>query len=189
MQAEEKNIFFFWIQLIFLLLTLVILQNSLLPLFMKPFLIPYLLWIPLFYFLLYKSFFESLSLLILVSLFSCVFLSLPLPTLFFIYLSGFILFLILKKIFLLRSLQSFFALVFLFSFYFSFLIEKAALLESASLSGFSLSAFLPQNSYQVLGWDQILYYSSKSFMTSFLSLLPLLFFKKTFYKKIKRAKL
>lgn len=160
---------------------LAVLQNSLLPFFLKPFLIPYLSWIPFFYFLFYKNFFESLSLLILVSLLSSVFLPHSLTVLFFIYLSGFLIFFILKEIFLFRSISSFAAVVFFLSFYFSFLIEKGFFergFSSLSFSGPPRPDFLTRDSLNLLLKDQLLYYFSKSFMTSLLSLPSVLIFKK-----------
>lgn len=181
MKIDKKNKILFWVQLVCLLSVLVILQTSLLPLFLKPFLIPYLLWIPLFYFLLYKTFFESLSLLMLVTLLSSVFLPYHLTALFFIYLSGFILFLILKEIFLFRSIKSFLFLVFIFSFYFSFLIEHSSFFLKTSLSGHSIPNFFSESSLKISG-GRILNSFFKSFMTS-LSCLPAIpLFKKYLFK-------
>ena len=171
------NTFFsYWLKILFLLLALAILQMHILPSFLKSVFIPSLLWLPLYYFLLHKSFWESLSLLILVSLLSSVFLSLPLSLLFFVYFSGFLFFLILKEIFLFRSLPAVFLLIFVFSLSFFFMIEKSVFLLNTSLSGYSLSIFSIDDTF--ITGQQLLFYSSKAFFTSLSYLLFFYFFKK-----------
>ena len=172
-----NHFFSYWLQILCLLLALAILQMVILPAFLKSFFIPSLLWLPLYYFLLHKSFWESLSLLILVSLLSSVFLSLPFTLLFFVYFSGFLFFLILKEIFLFRSLPAVFILIFVFSLSFFFMIEKSVFLLNTSLSGYPLSVFSIDDTF-VTG-KQLLFYSSKSFLTSLSYLFFLFFFKKT----------
>jgi len=166
-----------FLQWLLFCLVLLILQCSLLPLFFKAYLIPYLIWIPFFYVLLYKSFHESSGFLVFITFLSSVFLPYGLTPLFFIYLSGFLFFLTLKKIFLLKSLKSFFLLVFLFSFYFSSLIQSHSLFIKISLSADPIPYGLSVLDLEV---EKVLPLLSKSLMTSFFALL-------FGFKSIKRA--
>ena len=151
-----------WTALGFLLIILAILQNSLLAVFLKASLIPHFLWPPLFYCFLQRSFLESLFLMLFISSLSSVFLSHSAPQLCLIYLSGFIAFMLLKKILLSQSSAVFFILTLIFSFYFSFLIEK-------SFYTLDLST-----------WTHIVFYFYKAVVTSALAVLLLPLLKKHF---------
>ena len=151
-----------WTALVFLLISLAILQSSVLAGFLKASFMPHFLWPPLFYCFLQRAFLESLFLTFFISSLSSVFLSNSAPQLFLIYLSGFIAFMLLKKILLSQSLAVFFILTLIFSFYFSFLIEK--------------SFYTPDRS----AWIHIVSYFYKAVVTSALATLLLPVLKKHF---------
>ena len=136
MKPSANRSFTFWFVCFICLTALLIFQSSFLSSILKPSFVPYILWSPLLFFFLYKSFLHSFILLFFASILSSVFLSLSVTALFFIYLFFFISVIAIKQFFISKSFIFFVNLVFVFSFLFPCLVEGAydLLLFKLSLS-------------------------------------------------------
>ena len=152
MKQTNNVSFTVWFVFFVFLIVFFILQNSFFHLIFKPSLIPYVLWPPLLFFFLYRSFVSSFTLLFVVSALSSAFLSLSILVLFFIYLFCFTAVVIIKQFFYSKSVGFFASLVFVFSFFCPYFIEGV---YGLSKYDFSIS--------------NILFYFFKSFMTCILS--------------------
>ena len=141
-----------WFVFFSFLIVVFILQNSYLNFLFKPVFAPYMLWPPLLFFFLYRSFLSSFALLFFISVLSSVVLSLSVPVLFFIYLFLFISVVVVKQFFYSKSLFFFISMVCVFSFICSYFIEGV---YGPSQLDFSISS--------------VLFYLCKSFMTCILA--------------------
>ena len=129
----------FWTVFFLVLFGFFILQSSVLSFALKPMFVPYILWPPLLFVFLYKSWQTAFILLSFISVLSSVFLSLSIPVLFFIYLFFFAVAVIIKQFFFSKSFAFFVSLSLIFSFLFPYFIEGAYGLSKLS---FSSSVFL-----------------------------------------------
>ena len=129
----------FWAVFFLILFSLFILQSSVLSFAFKPIFVPYILWPPLLFFFLYKSWQSTFILLSFISVLSSVFLSLSIPVLFFIYLFFFAGTVIIKQFLFSKSFGFFVSLSLVFSFLFPYFIEGA---YNFSKLNFSSSNFL-----------------------------------------------
>ena len=150
-----------WLSFFTVLSVFLIFQTTALNFMIKPSFVPYVLWPPLIFFFLYRSFLSSFVLLFIISALSSVFLSLSIPIIFFIYLLFFIGLMLIKQFFYSKSIVFFSVLVFLFSFFCPFLIER--------FYGF-----------YILSFSNILFYLYKSFITCILAILVFPILKKYF---------
>ena len=152
-----------WFAFFCFLFAVLVFQGSFLSFIFKPSLTPYILWPPLLFFFLYRSFMSSFILLFITSILSSVLLSLSVSLLFFIYLVFFIGVVIIKQFFYSKSVIFFASLVFVFSFFCPYFIE--------GIYGLLPYSFSPSN---------ILFYLYKSFVTCLLAIGLFPFFKKYF---------
>ncbi len=131
-----------------------IFQTSLLPSGEKYNYIPYLTLPVIVFFFLHQNNFPSLFLLLFMSFLSGAFFPLPFSSLFFLYFSCFFIIFLIKGLFFFKSPFLFFALVFIVSLIFPYLVD---LIYDFSINDFSFSTNL--------------FYFVKAVMTLFLSFL------------------